>query len=75
MGTADDKTALFCECKWTNEKVDTGVLDTLIERSRLFSFTNVYLYLFAKTGFTQGCIDKAKDLGNVILVTFNEMVK
>ena len=75
MGTADDKTALFCECKWTNENVDTGVLDTLVERSKLFSFTNVYLYLFAKTGFTKGCIDKANELGNVELVTFDEMMK
>ncbi len=75
MGTADDKTTLFCECKWVNENVDTGVLDTLVERSKLFSFTNVYLYLFAKTGFTKGCIDKARKLGNVELVTFDEMMK
>jgi len=75
IGTADDKTALFCECKWTNENVDTGVLDTLVERSKLFSFTNVYLYLFAKTGFTKGCIDKAKELGNAELVTFDDMMK
>lgn len=75
IGTADDKTALFCECKWTNENVDTGVLDTLVERSKLFSFTNVYLYLFAKTAFTKGCIDKANELGNVELVNFNAMMK
>ena len=75
IGTADDKTALFCECKWTNENVDTAVFDTLVERSKLFSFSNVYLYIFAKTGFTKGCIDKAKDFGNVKLVTFDEMIK
>lgn len=75
IGIADDKTALFCECKWTNENVDTGVLDTLVERSKLFSFTNVYLYLFAKTGFTKGCVNKARGLGNVELVTFDEMMK
>lgn len=75
IGTADDKTALFSECKWTNEKVDTAVLDTLVERSKLFNFTNVYLYLFAKTGFTKGCIDMAKELGNLKLVTFDEMMK
>lgn len=75
IGIADDKTALFCECKWTNEKVDTAVLDTLAGRSRLFNFTNVYLYLFAKTGFSKGCIDKAKELGNVTLVTFEEIMK
>ena len=75
IGTADDKTAFLCECKWTNENVDTGVLDTLIERSKLFSFTNTYLYIFAKTGFTKGCIDKAKEYGKVKLITFDEMVK
>ena len=74
MGTADDKTALFCECNWSNENVDTGVLDTLIERSKLFSFTNIYLYLFAKIGFTKGCIDKANELGNIVLITFDEMM-
>lgn len=74
IGTSDDKTALFCECKWTNENVDTGVLDTLVERSKLFSFTNIYLYLFAKTGFTKGCTDKARALGNVELVAFDEMM-
>lgn len=75
IGTADDKTALFCECKWTNEKVDTAVLDTLVERSKLFNFTNIYLYLFAKTGFTNGSINKAKELGNIKLVNFEEMIK
>ena len=75
MGTADDKSALFCECKWTNEKVDTVILDTLISRSRLFHYTNVHLYLFSKTGFTKGCVDKSNELGNVKLVTFDEMMK
>ena len=75
MGTADDKSALFCECKWTNEKVDIGVLDTLIERSRLFHYTNVHLYIFTKKGFTKGCIDKATKFGNVKLVIFDEMMK
>lgn len=75
IGTADDKSALFCECKWTHENVDTGVLDTLAKRSKLFSFSNVFLYLFAKIAFTKGCIDKAIELGNVELVSFDEMMK
>jgi len=74
MGTADNKTALFCECKWTNDNVDTGVLDTLISRSMLFQYTNIHLYLFSKTGFTKGCIDKANKMGNVKLVTFDDMI-
>lgn len=33
MGVQDKTTALFGECKWTNEKVDLAVLEKLIERS------------------------------------------
>jgi len=36
----DKDTALFGECKWTNEKVDVSVLETLIKRGNLFSYSN-----------------------------------
>lgn len=74
IGT-DKDTALFAECKWTSEKVDLGVLETLIERSTLFSFKKKHFYLFAKTGFTKGCIDKAVEMGNVTLVVYEDMLK
>ncbi|MDE5605321.1 MAG: ATP-binding protein [Eubacterium sp.] len=74
MGT-DKECALFAECKWTNEKVDTGVLDTLVNRSELFNFKEKHFYLFAKTGFTKGCIDKADNMGNVILLEYKELFK
>ncbi|MCM1114083.1 MAG: ATP-binding protein [Clostridium sp.] len=73
MGT-DKDSALFAECKWTNEKVDTGVLDTLVNRSELFHFKEKHFYLFAKTGFTKGCVDKADGMDNVTLVTYNDML-
>ena len=75
MGEQDKQTALFGECKWTNEKVDLGVLETLIKRSKLFSYVNVHLYLFSKSGFTKGCIDKANELGNVSILTYSDMLK
>ncbi|MDY4588716.1 MAG: ATP-binding protein [Oscillospiraceae bacterium] len=75
MGEQDKNTALFGECKWTNEKVDVGVLDTLLSRSQLFRYDNVHLYLFSKSGFTKGCTDKAKTLGNVELVTYSDILK
>ena len=75
MGTEGETSALFCECKWINEKVDTAILDTLVERSKLFHYTNVHFYVFAKTGFTKGCEDKANKLGNVKLVIIDEMMK
>ena len=74
MGEQDKDTALFGECKWTNEKIDVGVMETLIKRSQLFHYHNVYLYLFAKTGFTKGCTDKANELGNVVLVTYEDIL-
>lgn len=74
MGEQDKNTALFGECKWTNEKVDLGVLETLVRRSQLFHYSNSYLYLFAKNGFTKGCVDKAAELGNVELVTYADIL-
>lgn len=75
MGTADKNTALFGECKWTNEKVDLGILESLIEKSNLFHHSNKHYYLFAKTGFTKGCVDKAEELGNVTLVTYEDILR
>lgn len=75
MGVADKETALFGECKWTNEKVDLNILEMLIERGNLFAYPNKYYYLFSKTGFTKGCMDKATQLGNVTLVTYNDIAK
>ena len=73
MGEQDKDTALFGECKWTNEKVDLGVLEIIVKRSRIFSYTNVHYYFFSKSGFTKGCSDKAKEMGNVTLVNYAEI--
>ena len=75
MGEQDKNSALFAECKWTNEKIDLGVLETLVQRSELFAYKNIHLFLFAKSGFTKGCIDKATELGNVSLVTYADILK
>ena len=75
LGEQDKTTALFGECKWTNERVDLGVLETLIHRSRLFSYSTVHYFLFSKSGFTKGCMEKAGELGNVTLVEYEDMLK
>lgn len=75
MGEQDKNTALFGECKWINEKADVGVLEKLMQRSQLFHYTKIHLYLFSKTGFTQGCIEKAATAGNVSLVTYDDIIK
>ena len=60
---------------WRNKKIDLGVLETLVQRSELFAYKNVHLFLSAKSGFTKGCIDKAAELGNVTLVTYADILK
>lgn len=75
MGEQDKDTALFGECKWTNQKIDTGILETLLKRSQLFHYNKVQLYLFAKTGFTEGCKELAEKMGNVSLVTYDDIIK
>ena len=67
MGEQDKNTALFGECKWTNEKVGLGVLETLIESSNLFAYQKKHFFLFSKSVFTKGCIEKAKLLGNALV--------
>jgi AAA+ ATPase superfamily predicted ATPase len=71
---AEDGAALFGECKWTHTLVDTGVLETLIERSELLDYKEKYLYLFARKGFTQGCKKLAEKTG-ATLVTFADMCR
>ena len=75
MGEQDEDTALFGECKWINEKVDVGVLEILVKRRELFHYRTVHLYLFAKNGFTKGCINKANEMGNVTLVSYADILK
>lgn len=75
MGEQDSDSALFAECKWRNEHVDADILETLIARSKLFHYKNMYYYLFSKSGFTKGCMDRAKEMGNVSLVSYGDIVE
>ncbi|MCI9101146.1 MAG: ATP-binding protein [Lachnospiraceae bacterium] len=74
VGEQDKNTAVFGECKWTNEKVDTGVLEMLVKRSGLFHYKQIQLYLFAKSGFTKGCVELADCMGNVTLVAYQDIL-
>ncbi len=74
MGEQDSNSAIFAECKWRNENVDLDVLETLIERSGLFHYTKIHYFLFSKTGFTKGCMEKAKEMENVTLVKYEDII-
>ena len=75
MARQDKETLLLGECKWTSEKVDLNVLESLMARSKIFHGNNVYFYLFAKTGFTKGCMDYAQQNTNIFLISFKEMME
>ena len=74
MGEQDSNSAIFAECKWKNENVDLDVLEALIERSGLFHYTKIHYFLFSKTGFTKGCMEKAKEIENVTLVKYEDII-
>ncbi|MDR2089816.1 MAG: ATP-binding protein [Clostridiales Family XIII bacterium] len=65
--------ALFCECKWTNARVDAGTLAALTKKSELFHCKHTWLWLFAKNGFTNRLIREADGRSNVRLVRFEDM--
>ena len=66
--------AIFGECKWRNEELDKGVVDSLIEKCRMFKqFTIKYYYFFSKSGFTLGARELAKERDDIRLIDFNDM--
>ena len=72
LAISDEGSALFAECKWNNEKMDVGVLNTLIRRGGLFHYGEKHYYLFSKSGFKKGCVEQAK-LEGAVLVDFKSL--
>jgi len=70
--TMESDELLIGECKWQKSWVGADVVQTLIERSTLFSHSNKKLFVFARDKFSQNAIDLAKENG-IRLVTFEEM--
>lgn len=73
--SVSDKKALFCECKWRNEKVDCSVVNTLLERGELFAYQEKYYCIFSKSGFSDEVRSLVEGNDNVILFDFESMIK
>ncbi|MFI3213480.1 MAG: DUF234 domain-containing protein [Eubacteriales bacterium] len=73
--SVNENQALLCECKWRNEMQDSDVIETLVQRGNLFFYPQKYFYVFSKSGFTEHAKIKAKELDNVVLVSYEEMWK
>ncbi|OPZ49997.1 MAG: Archaea bacterial proteins of unknown function [Firmicutes bacterium ADurb.BinA052] len=66
--------AIFGECKWRTDPMGPGALDSLIAASwALPGYRDRHYMLFSKSGFTQSLIDEAGRLGNVELVTLDQL--
>lgn len=72
MAISDENKAIFGECKWTNRQADINILENLINKSLNFHFINHY-YIFSKSGFTNALKDKAKNMNNVVLISYEDM--
>jgi len=68
IGYSEDDNAIFACSAWSEEPVDVDALESLINRSRLFSFRNKHYYLFSCSGFTPECARLAeKQTANLIM--------
>ena len=68
---ADGEANVYIYAGYT-EKYYLGVIILGIVIS-ILSGAYVHLFLFAKKGFTQGCIEEAGKMGNVSLVTYDQI--
>ncbi len=70
-----ENTAVIGECKFKNEKIDKGIYETLISRSRLISgkYNIIKYLLFSLSGFSDW-FDKI-DKTNLVLITVDDMFK
>lgn len=62
--------AIFCECKWRNEKTDASTLYDLKRKSmfvKLPKNAKRHYMLFSKAGFTDACIEMAEQEGHRLI--------
>jgi len=65
--------AIFGECKWTNERVNKPILEELIRKSELFPhFKSKYYMMFSKVGFDNNLMEQIKH-GSVKLKTLGDL--
>jgi AAA+ ATPase superfamily predicted ATPase len=72
---AGENGALFGECKWRGERASSAELDRLVRRSaNLLTDKDREFFLFSRSGFTKGLVQKAAGAGNLTLVGLRELL-
>ncbi len=74
MGVRGNAPVLFGECKWNSSPMDSSILNSLLEKSSLFSSRTRHFFLFSKSGFTESCRQAAEESGNMSLVSLDDIV-
>ena len=69
---ANEDSAIFCECKYTNDKVGMDVYNLLRERSELLNYKNKYYYIFSKSGFTDELLELKDE--RVKMISLEEII-
>ena len=67
--------AIYCECKYKNEKIGLDIYNKLVERSMLIPKDNKYYYIFSKVGFTTALLELAKKSNQLKLITLDDMYR
>ncbi len=63
-----EKRIIVGEVKWSSHPINEDVLNELVRRSKLIGTTGSYEYmLVSKAGFTNKCLERAKELGALCL--------
>lgn len=67
--------AIFCECKWRNEKTGVEVLENLKNKSLLLTkYKPIRYFLFSKSGFTGTLIEKSKNTTELELISIDKLL-
>jgi AAA+ ATPase superfamily predicted ATPase len=66
--------AIFCECKFKNERFGIGEYEDLLYASRIFKQPEKrFYYLFSKSGFTKALMEKVRENECVKLVGIDDL--
>ena len=68
---AGNRQAMFCECKWTNEKMHESVIDSLIDKSAMFEYERKHYSFFSKSGFSPAALKRESEC--IKLISFDDM--
>ena len=75
--THEQNDYLIGECKWRNEKLDIGVLNSLKEKADIFcqKREHTWFVLFSKSGFTKAVLEEAEKAEDIMLVDLEQLIK